>query len=105
MPLILQDFRCKILRSTTKGESPIFYSLSKTKICEFEISIHVNKYVFRFQIAIDNTLTVKILEDEDDVRSIKTALNSTYEVLWGSKLPSSRRWENSSPPAMYSMKI
>lgn len=71
MPLILQDFWSKVFRRSAERESPSFDDLSKSEIRQFQIAICSNKYVFWFEIAIDDILAVQILENRNNVGGVK----------------------------------
>jgi hypothetical protein len=40
--LILKNLGGKILRGSTKGESPVLNGFGKTEVCEFEVAISAN---------------------------------------------------------------
>ena len=103
--LILQDLGSEVFRSSAEGEGSIFNLLGKSKISQFEISISSNQNIFRFEIPVDDVFGVKVLKDENHVRCVKAALNRKYAALWGSNIPSSRRWVKSSPPDTNSIKM
>jgi hypothetical protein len=81
--LVLQNLRSEVLRCTTKCKSSVINDLCKPKICEFEISIRANQNIFRFEVSIDNVLAVKILDDEDNLCCIESALRKSYAALCG----------------------
>ena len=105
MALVLKDFRSQVFRSPTQGKSSIFDDLGKPKVSEFKIPIWANQYIFRLQISVDDVLGVQVLENEDDLSCIKAKSIAMYAALWGSNMPSSRRWVKSSPPGTYSMNM
>lgn len=46
----------------------------KTEICNFNMSVYVNKNIFRFNISINNVVSVKILKSEQQLRKVKACL-------------------------------
>lgn len=45
--------------------------LSKSKINDFKVAIHVNKDVFQLQISVDNSLFVQVTQSHCDLSSVK----------------------------------
>jgi hypothetical protein len=105
VPLVLEDFRGEVLGGATKGESSIFYGFSESEICEFEVTVSADEDVFGFEVAVDDVAGVKVLENENDVGGVEAGWGGKYAALWGSNMPSSRRWVKSSPPGTYSMNM
>ena len=60
--------------------------------------------VLWLEVSVDDIFGVEVFEDLDDLGCVEAGLGEGYAALWGSKVPSSRRWVNSSPPGTYSMK-
>lgn len=69
--LVLQDLGGQVFGCSTEGKGSIFYGLSKSKICKFEISIWSDENVLRFEVTVDDVLGVEVLEDEDDVAGVE----------------------------------
>lgn len=103
--LVLQNFWSEILWGSTKGESSIFYGFGEAEIREFEVAVGANEDVFGLEVAVDDVAGVEVLEDENDVGGVEAGWGGKYAALWGSNMPSSRRWVKSSPPGTYSMNM
>jgi hypothetical protein len=100
--LVLQDLGGEVLGSAAEGEGAVLYRLREAKVCEFEVSVCGDEYVFGFEVPVDDIAGVEVFEDGDDVRCVEAACGGWYAALWGSNMPSSRRWVKSSPPGTYS---
>ena len=103
--LIGENLRSKILRSAAKSESAAISDFSKAEISQFQVSVSSDENVFRFEVAVDDIFTVQVLENQHNVSGIETELKRDYAALWGSNMPSSRKWVKSSPPGTYSRNI
>lgn len=70
MSLSSKNFRTHVLKTTTKGVTFIFGFFCQSKICNFDVAFHIKHNVFRFEVAIDDLLRVKILDCQQNFYKI-----------------------------------
>lgn len=62
VPFRLNDFRCKVLWRPTESHGFFGDNLSKTEVSDFDVTLFVDKQVFRFKVTIGHFHAVKVLE-------------------------------------------
>ena len=70
----LDHFRGQVLGSSTESVGHAIlrlFDLTQAKISHLDVTLRVEKYVFRLQISIDDTVLVEVLEGEDDLGGIE----------------------------------
>ena len=81
--VLAEHFRCHVLRTTAISSSKLICPQSlftKTKISNFEVSVHINHDILRFDVPVDNMLVVKILYPKQDLNKAISSLILSHSL-------------------------
>jgi hypothetical protein len=71
MSLVQKDLRGNVLRGAAYGVCSLPHHLSKAEINEFQEAVVPNHDVFRLEVPVTDIFVVQILEDRNNLGSIK----------------------------------
>ena len=81
--VLAEHFRRHVLRTTAVSSSKLICPQSlftKTKISNFEVSVHINHDILRFDIPVDNMLIVKILYPKQNLNKAISGLILSHSL-------------------------